>query len=150
MEPPRLTPESPSRPFRFCLGIVLAGAGLALVAAVVGILPGHGSPVASRGLLASVGVALIAAGVQVGQWAGASGRLYDAVGAILVTAMATMTGWVALYGDERGFSTTVSGAGLSVTFHGAATLARVAFGTGAALMGLMALWAWRRVLRPRP
>jgi threonine/homoserine efflux transporter RhtA len=119
------------------------------MAVVFGFLPASDTAQASRGLLASMGIVLATAGIQIAQWVGASGRLYDAVGAALVTAFGAMFGWIALYGDDRGFRTTASGGGLSVSSHGSATGARIAFGIGAALTGIFALWAWKRVLRRR-
>jgi hypothetical protein len=142
-------PSTGSRLGRRCLGLLLSAAGVYLIASVCGIVPGLGSPDGSRAILASVGVLLAAAGIQVGQWVGTSGRLYDAVGAVIVTSMASMAGSVALFGDARGFRSSVGGGGVQFTSHGSVTAARIAFGVGAAFMGLIAIWAWTRVFRRR-
>ncbi len=146
MEPTSPAPPEPSRLLRQLLGALLAGAGLYLLVAAFGLVRME-NMAGSRGLFASIGVLLTASGIQVAQWAGAAGRLYDAMGAIVVTSMAAMSGWVARYGDARGFRTSVSAGGVQATSHGSVTVARFAFGFGAAVMGLIALWAWARVVR---
>jgi hypothetical protein len=88
---------------------------------------------------------LATAGILVGQWIAAGSRLNYALGATLVSSFAAMFGWVAFFGDDKGFSTSVGAGGGHVTTHGSASAARIAFGLAAFLVALLALWAWKRV-----
>ncbi|MBS0380492.1 MAG: hypothetical protein JSS29_18585 [Proteobacteria bacterium] len=143
------SPQSPSPLVRGFLGVILAGLGIYLLGIDSGVIPFHRSLEGSRVFVGCLGVMLACTGIQVGQWAGASGRLPEAVGSMIITAMAVLFGWVTFFGDSRGFSSSLSVGGLSVTSHGSALVPRIAFGIGATLMALFAAYAWSRVLRPR-
>jgi hypothetical protein len=149
IETPGPAPQTSSRLGRRCLGLLLCAAGLYIIAIACGLIQASGSPQESRAIVVSMGVLLAAAGVQVGQWAGTAGRLYDAMGALIVTSMASMFGSVSLFGRAQGFSSSFGAGGVQVSSHGSVTAARVAFGAGATLMGVVAIWAWTRVFRRR-
>ncbi len=143
------SPQGPSPRVRGCLGVILAGLGIYLLGIDSGVIPVHRSLEGSRVFIGCLGVMLACTGIQVGQWAGASGRLSEAVGSMIISAMAVLFGWVTFYGDSRGFSSSVGAAGLQVTSHGSALVPRIAFGIGATLMALFAAYAWSRVWRAR-
>jgi hypothetical protein len=67
----------------------------------------------------------------------------------LVTSMAAMFGWVAIYGNAAGFSGGVSVGGATMTASGSVTPARIAFGIGSVVFGLISLAAWKQVFRQR-
>ena len=148
MEPPGPERDSASTGFRRTLGVVFIAVGLFLLALGLGVLPIDAGPRQGARVLAVSGGALFCAcGVLAGQWVPAGSRLYDAMGATVMTAMAVIAGWVALLGEAEGFRATVGAAGASVTSRGSVTGARIAFGIGAAVLVSLSLWAWRRVLR---
>jgi hypothetical protein len=138
-----------TRGFRRALGVLLIGGGSALLAVGLGFLPVDTSVNGARILAAIVGVLLAAAGVQVGQWVAIGSRLSDVFGSLVVTSMAAMFGWVAIYGNAADFHSTMSAGGATVTVSGGATPARIAFGAASFLAGLASLWAWKRVFRVR-
>lgn len=140
--------DSVSPGVRLTLGLLLTAGGLVLF--VLGVVASAAPSLnGSRVIVASVGVLLAASGVLLGQWVTAGSRLSDALGGAVVTSMAVIFGWVAIYGEASGFSGGVSIGGAAVTTGGSVTVARIAFGTGALLLGLASLWAWKRALRPR-
>jgi hypothetical protein len=135
---------------RRVLGSLLTVGGLAL--AGFGLATATASPAAAieaRVLGGCVGVMLAASGVIIAQWVAEGSRNHDALGALVVTAMAVMSGWVAFFGEASRFSGGVSVGGVAVGTGGGVGAARIAFGLAAGLMGLVALWGWKRVLRPR-
>ncbi len=143
------SPQSPSPLLRGCLGVILVGLGIYLLGIDFGVIPVGRSREGSRVPVASLGVMLACTGIQVGQWAGTSGRPCEAVGSMIISAMAVLFGWVTFFGDSRGFSSSVGAGGLHVSSHGSALVPRIAFGFGTTLMVLFAAYAWSRVLRPR-
>lgn len=136
---------------RWALGLLLAVGGLVLIALGIGAIAPHLSSLrGSRVFITSLGVLLAASGVLISQWVPRGSRLNDALGGTLMTSMAVIFGWVAIYGDAAGFSGGVSIGGAAVSSSGSATVARVAFGFGAALLALASLLAWRQMLRRQP
>ena len=149
MERAQDAPEAANRGLRWTLGLMLTGGGLVLVAAGLGVLSSESSSLnGSRVLVTSVGVLLAACGVLVGQWVEQGSRRYHALGGAVVSAMAVIFGWVAVYGEATGFSGGGSIDGAAVRSNGSVTLARIAFGIASIVFGLGSLWAWKQVFRP--
>jgi hypothetical protein len=147
-EPAQAASESGSRALKRVLGVLLTVGGLVLLAVGVGVVSSDSSSVHdSRVLVTSLGVLLTASGLAVGQWVATGSRLYHGLGGLVVTSMAVMFGWIALYGDSAGFSGGVSIGGASMTSSGSVTPARVAFGLASIGLGLVSLWAWKQVFR---
>jgi hypothetical protein len=135
---------------RWGLGLLLTGGGVVLIASgIAAIAPGAGSLRESRVFITSLGVLLAASGVLLGQWIVKGSRLYDALGGAVITSMAVIFGWVALYGESAGFSGGVSIGGAGMGSSGSATPARIAFGVASCLLALASLWAWKRVFSQR-
>ena len=135
---------------RWALGLLLTCGGLALLAVGLGVAPSDSSSHNESRMFAScMGVLLAACGVQVGQWVTTGSRLSYALGAAVVTSMAVMFGWVAIYGQAAGFRGSVSIGGAAVTSGGSVTAARIAFGIAAIVLGLASLVAWKQVFRRR-
>ncbi len=143
-EPDRTT----GRGLRWALGIVLTGGGLVLAGVGLGPLNfASDTSLEARVLGTSVGVLLAASGVLVGQWVTTGSRSYHALGALVMTSMAVMFGWVAFFGQASGFSVGAGVGGAAVSLGGGVTAARIAFGVASVLTGFASLWSWRQVLR---
>lgn len=150
---PESESESPSdaanKPHRG-LGLLLIGGGVALLAAGLGFAPFDSTSVnESRVVLICVGVLLAATGVLAGRWVATGSRLCEALGAVAITAMAVLFGWIAIYGQAAGFSGGVSMGGLAVTSGASVTPARIAFGIGSLVFGLASLPAWKQAFGQR-
>ena len=134
---------------RRLLGVVLTGGGLVLVG--VSLASPHAASAVAAGeakvLGTCVGVMLAASGVQVGGWVTTGSRTHHALGALVVSSMAFIFGWVALYGQASGFSGGVGVGGAAVGMRGGVTVARLAFGAFSVFAAIAALWSWRQVLR---
>ena len=139
--------DAVSRGFHRALGVLLIGAGGSLLAVGLGVIPTDQRIQGSRILATTVGVLLAASGMQVGRWVAMGSRLSNVFGSVVVSAMAAMFGWVAIYGDAADFHGGVSIGGAGVGSGNSAAPARILFGVAAALTGLVSLWAWRRVFR---
>jgi Protein of unknown function (DUF3592) len=139
--------DAVSRRFRQLLGILLIVAGCVLVARGFGLLPADLSARGSRLMNITLGILLAATGVQVSQLVQPGGRLANSFGSAIVTALAVMFGWVAIYGDNASFSSGIGGGGLAMPSGSGAHAARIAFGAASAITGLVACWAWMRALR---
>jgi uncharacterized membrane protein len=138
--------DNASPALRKTIGVILAALGIVLLAYALGIISSNpGALEGSRGVVVAMGFLLTTAGVSIGQWVAAGSRLSDALGATLVSSFAAIFGWVAFFGDDKGFSTSVGAGGAHVTTHGSASAARIAFGIAALLVAFIALWAWKRV-----
>jgi hypothetical protein len=146
-EAARRTADTVSLGFRRALGVVLIGAGGVLLALALGLISTDSSVNGWRILATTVGVLLTASGVQVGQWVAMGSRLTDVFGGLVITSMAVMFGWVAVYGNAADFHGGVSIGGATVS--SSAAPARIAFAVASILTGLASLWAWKRVLRSR-
>jgi hypothetical protein len=142
--------DTVSRGFRRALGVLLITVGAVLLASGVGMISTESSVNGSRLFATTVGVLLVASGMQVGQWVAAGGRLSDLFGSVVATSMAAMFGWVAINGDAANFHGTVSVGGAAAGSGGSATFARILFAAVSLLTAAVASWAWKRVLRPRP
>lgn len=143
--------ESAGSVTRWGLGLLLTAGGVVLIAlGTPAIAPGSGSLRGSRVLISSLGVLLAASGVLLGQWLVKGSRLYDALGGAVITSMAVIFGWVALYGEASGFSGAVSIGGAGFGSSGSAAVARIAFGVASCLLALASLWAWKQVFRQHP
>jgi hypothetical protein len=133
---------------RLAIAVVLTGAGLLLVGlGLEQLSSASNTAVEGRVLGISAGVLLAASGVLVGQWVATGSRAYHALGALVMTSMAVMFGWVAFFGQARGFSVGVGVGRAAVSTGGGVTFARIAFGIAAGLTGLASLWSWKQVLR---
>lgn len=148
-EAARSAADTVSRGFRRTLGILLIGAGGALLASGLGVISTARGLNDSHILATTLGVLLIAAGAQVGQWVAMDSRLSRVFGSLVITAMALMFGWVAIYGDAANFHGGASIGGAAVYSSGSATPARIVFGLASTLTGLASLWAWKQVFRLR-
>jgi hypothetical protein len=136
------------RRLRWGLGIVLTAGGLVLAGVGLGsVNSASDSSVEARVLGTTVGVLLTASGVLIGQWVATGSRIYHALGGLVMTSMAVMFGWVAVFGQASGFSVAAGAGGAAVSSGGGVTAARIAFGIASVLTGLASLWAWRQVLR---
>jgi uncharacterized protein DUF3592 len=146
--PPGEASGTPGRGFRRALGLLLVGGGL--MSASIGLIsPGPGTSAEPRVLGLCMGVLLSASGVLIGQWVREGSRAQSTLGALLISAFATLFGWVSLFGKSSGFSTGVGADGATVATSSGPIVARIAFGIGALLAGLAALWAWKQVFRQR-
>ena len=94
-----------------------------------------------------MGVLLAASGVLIGQWVATGSRVYHALGALVMTSMTVMFGWVAFLGQASGFSVGAGVGRAAASTGGGVTVARIAFGIAAGLTGLASLWSWKQVLR---
>jgi len=139
----------PGSGLRRVLGIALAGGGMVLAAVSLASADSAAaaSQVETRVLGTCVGVMLAASGVQVGQWVRTGSRAHDAAGALVVSSMAILFGWVALYGQASGFGGGVGFGRTAVGMVGGVTVARIAFGAFSAFAGVASLWSWKRFLR---
>lgn len=137
-EAARLTADRVSLGFRRALGLLLTGAGGALVV--------FGS---SQIMLPILGVLLAAAGVQVGQWVATGSRLSTVLGGVVITALAVIFGWVAFYGESQNFHGGMSIGGPEMALNSPAGPARILFGGASILLGIAALWTWKRAFRSR-
>jgi hypothetical protein len=140
----------PSSGLRRVLGIALTGGGMVLAGVS---LASHDFAAAASAfetqvLGTCVGVMLAASGVQVGQWVKTGSRAHYALGALVVSSMAIIFGWVALFGEASGFGGGVGVGSAAVGMRGGVTVARLAFGAFSFAAGVAALWTWKRVLRP--
>jgi hypothetical protein len=146
----RVMTDSGSRGFARVLGVLLTGGGLVLLAVGSGIVSSDSDSLhESRFFVATLGILLAASGLLLGQWVTIGGRLYHGLGGLVVTSMAAMFGWVALFGDSAGFSGGASIGGVAVTSSGSVTPARIAFGIASLGLALVSLWAWKQVFRQR-
>jgi hypothetical protein len=148
-EAARMAAETASLAFRRVLGAFLIVGGGVLLAFGVGAIPTDSSVNCARVLAMTVGVLLAASGVQVGQWVQMGSRPSRVFGSIVVTAMAVMFGWVAIYGDAANFHGGMSIGGTAIATGGSASLARIMFGAVSLLTWLASFWAWKQVFRPR-
>jgi hypothetical protein len=136
---------------RLAIAVVLTGAGLLLVGlGLEQLSSASNTAVEGRVLGISVGVLLAASGVLVGQWVATGSRAYHALGALVMTSMAIMFGWVAFFGQTTGYSVGVGVGRAAVSTGGGVTVARIAFAIAAGLTGLASLWSWKQVLRRQP
>jgi hypothetical protein len=138
-EAARIAADNLSRGLRRTLGLVLIAGGAVLLALAFG----NDAHVP----MATLGVLLIAAGVQVGQWVGLDSRLGQVCGSLVVTSLAVMFGWVAIHGDAANFHAGASVGGTAVASGAAVAPARIAFAVASGLTALASLWAWSRVFR---
>lgn len=141
--------DTVSRRLRRALGALLIGVGVLVVCIGLGIVSTDSAVNGSRVLVTTTGILLAASGMQVGQWAIMGSRLSYALGSVVITGLAVMFGWVALYGDAANFHGSVSVGGVAAASAGSATTARILFGAVSILVGLAALWSWRQTFRPR-
>jgi len=149
-EAARIAADKVSRGLRRTLGVVLIGAGALLLALGLGVVSTGSSVNDSHLLTATMGVLLIASGVQVGQWVAMDSRLAGVFGSLVITSLAVMFGWVAIYGDAANFHASASVGGAAVASGGgSAAPARIAFAVASGLTGLASLWTWSRVFRSR-
>lgn len=140
--------DAPSPALRRVLGVLFTVGGLALLAAGLGLIaPDSSSHDESRFFALDIGILFTACGVLIAQWVATGSRTYYALGGVVITSMAVMFGWIALYGNAAGFSGGVGIGGASVWSSGSVSLARIAFGIGAIVFGLSSWLAWRQVFR---
>ncbi len=133
---------------RRVLGSLLAVGGLALAGFSLAAATGApASAIEARVLGSCVGAMLAASGAIIAQWVVPGSRGHDALGALVVTAMAIVFGWIALFGQASGFRGGVGGVALGA--GGGVTAARIAFGAFAGVIGVAAVWSLKRVLRRR-
>jgi hypothetical protein len=149
-EAARVAADTVSRGFRRGLGVLLIGAGGVLLALGLGVVSTDSSVNDSRIPAMTLGVLLVASGVQIGQWVAMGSRLSYVLGSVVITSMAVMFGWVAIYGDAANFHGSLSVGGAAMTLGGSATPARILFAAVSILTGLASLWAWKQVFRSRP
>jgi hypothetical protein len=150
MDPTYVSNNTGRSAARWALGLLLTGGGLALLAVGLRVAPSDSASLnESRVFVICVGVLLAASGVLAGQWAATGSRLYHALGAVAITSMAVLFGWVAIYGQAAGFSGGVNIGGAAVTSGGSVTPARIAFGIASILVALASAWAWKQVFRHR-
>ncbi len=146
-EAARVAADAVSRGFRRALAALLIGCGGVLLALKLGVGADDSTAGGSRILPMTLGVLLVACGVQVGQWVATGSRLYYVFGSVMVTSFAVMFGWVALYGDAASFHGAASIGGEAVALGNAAEPARILFAAVAVLSGLASLWSWKQVFR---
>lgn len=146
-EAAQIAADTVSRGLRRTLGVLLIAAGGVLLALGFGLVSTDRSANDSPILEATIGLLLIATGVQVGQWVATDSRFSRVFGSLAITAMAVMFGWVAIHGNAANFHGT--GILASATTSGSVALARILFTVLATLTGMFSVWAWRQVFRSR-
>jgi hypothetical protein len=143
----RVVADRVSLGFRRALSVLVGSGGLAILAAALGVISpdqgANGVQIPAIGM----GVLLISAGVQIGQWVATDGRLSHLMGSLVITSLAVLFGWAAIFGNAADFHGGMSVGGVGVA--SGATPARIAFGVASLLIGLASLWAWRQVFKPR-
>ena len=132
---------------RRTLGVLVIGAGGILLAFGFGFLSTEGSVVGQRFLMTTVGILLIASGVQVSQRTATGRRLSRVFGSLAITSMAVIFGWVALFGDAANFHSGTSVAGTVAASSSSAVPARILFAVVSILTGLASWWNWKQVFR---
>jgi hypothetical protein len=134
---------------RRVLGIALAGFGIVLagVSMASSDSAAAANPGAARVLGTCMGVILAASGVQMGQWVATGSRVHYALGALVVSSMTIVFGWVALFGQASGFGGGVGVGGAAVGIGGGIPIARLAFGAFSIFLGAASVWTWKQVLR---
>jgi len=145
----RIAADRVSRGFRRALGVLLIGAGGALLTFSLGIISANSSINNSRILATAVAVLLVSSGMQVGQWVRTDSRLSYVLGSVAITSMAVMFGWVALWGDAANFHRGMSTGAGAVLSSSSVPLARILFALVSLLTGLASLWAWKQTFRSR-
>ena len=121
-------------------GSVFVGGGLRWI----DIAPAPGVP---HWIIGVIGAIFVIAGIAVGMRSEPS-RGHDLVGALIVTGFAAVFGWIGFAPGERHFSSSGSGVGLSLAGGGGDWIGRAAFGLGAVLCALAAMYLWKRVFFP--
>ncbi len=138
-----------SRGLRGALGLLLIGIGGFLLALGLGVISADSNVHSSRIPIVALAVLLVAAGVQVGQWAAPESRLSYIFGGIAITSMAVMFGWVALCGDSANFHSGLGTGGAVMASRGSVAFARILFALVSILAGLAAVRAWKQAFRRR-
>lgn len=139
--------DAVSRGLRRTLGVLLIGAGGVLLAFALGIVSTDRSVTGSRILMTTVGILLVASGVQVSQQLVTGSRFSRVFGSLAITAMAVMFGWVALFGDAANFHSGASTVGAPSAPISSAVSARILFAAVSILAGLASAWNWKQVFR---
>jgi hypothetical protein len=147
-EAARAAVDTVSRRLLRILGAVLIGAGGFLLATGTGLIPAGSRLEGAHIPTMALGVLLVAAGVQVGQWA-ASRRLSLLVGGAVAASLALLFGWVAVYGDAAGFHGAIGVGGRAAGWSGSHVIARVLFASVAMLAALFSFWSWKQAFRSR-
>jgi len=103
----------------------------------------------SRILATTVAVLLVGSGVHVGQWVATAIRLSYVFSSVMLTSLAVMFGWVAIYGDAANFHGGMSIGGPALASSSAVAPARALFAVASSVTGLASLWAWKQAFRSR-
>lgn len=151
MEPPgsQSTPVSElSVRTRAAVAVFCIGFGLFICAAAmrwINVPPAAGVPYWIAGL---AGLVFVLAGIAVALPQRAS-RLQDLLGALLFTAFAALALWIGFGPGPRHFSGGISVGPVAFGGEGDGTIGRIMFGAMGILVALIAIKAWRRLVRPR-
>jgi hypothetical protein len=130
------------------VAVLTIGMGLVMVAIGTGMLSTDATRShEGRWVVAVMGLAFAAAGVQVGQWLRTGSVVSDVLGALTISALSVAFAWASLRGEASGFSSSVGAAGVTVRTGASVIIGRIAFGIAGVLVGIFAGWAWWRVLR---
>ena len=130
------------------VGVLTIGIGLFMVAVGTGFVStGSTGSHDGRWVAAVMGLAFTGGGLLATGWIRTGSVAGDILGTSIITALAIMFAWVSLFGEARGFSSSVGAAGAAVKTGGGVTIARVAFGFAGVLIGIVAGYAWWRVIR---
>jgi hypothetical protein len=122
--------------------------GLSIGAAAMGWIAVPLSPGVPNWIAGLSGAALVLAGIAVALPQRSTG-LQNLVGALLLTAFATMWLWIGLGPGQRNFGGGASVGPIAISGYSGETIGRIAFGAMGIVVALMALAAWRRLVRGR-
>ena len=139
---------SSKRPPAWLAWVVMA-AGAFIVAGAIDWIPLRLSPGVPRWVGAAAGFVFILGGVAIALPPHAT-RAVNIVGALMVTALTTVGGWVAFAPGERQFSSSISAGAVAMSGGGNEWVGRIAFGIGAILCGAFPAYLWKRALFPQP
>jgi len=139
---------SSKRPPAWLAWVVMA-AGAFVVAGAIGWIPLRLSPGVPRWVGAAAGFVFILGGIAIALPPQAV-RLVGVAGAMLVTLLAAIGGWIAFAPGARHFTSSASSGAVAVSSEGSEWAGRIVFGIGAVLCGAFAAYLWKRALTSPP
>ncbi|HBX64646.1 MAG: hypothetical protein CL670_01805 [Balneola sp.] len=137
-----MSSKQPTPKQKALASLLFCGTGLAIILASAEIIPMDEAGLnAPRWVLGLCGFVFALTGVMI--FMGDNKKWNNLFAAILIFAMASIGGWVALFGDGANFSGGVS----SLSHSSNISLARIVFGSGAIICFLIGLYALKMHFR---
>lgn len=142
-----LTPEQMPPAGRNAVAAICALIGGGIVAVAAGIIPIDESAVhAPRWVVGACGFVFMIAGFLVVVPA-TMPRMKNFLAGVMLSLFAAIPGWIAFGSGPRVFGGSVSFGAMTSATHPGELFGRIAFGFGAVLLGLAAIYVWWRWLR---